>query len=623
MIKLELDSYIPVKEYTQELSDEPHIYYDMVRLERLLKSLSAKIRSRDTQMVSFIYNYLGFRPDSLDRSIVERLFEKAYVEPKFYINKEGNFTNTKDKKLQMLESGVLEDFNMLSLNRSSASTEHSKIVKVIQRSYCRKKVEGNNGTLVEIPFEVIPSRNRRFNTQEENVIGMHKIITPSMESKKGYLLIQGDFPQIDGRGALNIYFSSKFTRELMNTIDDAYLVFKEMGRWFSYLEALDFLDKALKSETPIDTIKQENIISKFQSEIIPFSDKNHRNLFKVIALRTVYNSSSSPLLSEDREIRKLSVSLNAMPLYAAMRHYSLYLKNVGYPVIVKSMFGYERQILETKEFTFLAQVFNAPIQATSSEVVMHLIMTAINHFRELGFGKDEIRIYLNRHDEPIFEVEEEFFKEHYDYFNDISWVSVPGWRPFKIDWMVSHKYGVSLSEYTSLVNTQVECPDNHIDKKVAFFPLKMPRLMAFMKRELIDDRIILLLSEFVGDFPDDNFRFGKFKDQRDIVFDAKISKLNGIIPNDKYILSVISTMLQNLETSDIPLLIFIPGFPVLTHLDMSGHDVWVTGEPNDLGVINNSIMASVVNNLDPELLDEGLLYWFKHSERLNGRIKQR
>ena len=251
MIKMNRKVDIPIQEFTEMFSENPRVYYNMKRLEDLEKSLKAKIRSRDTQLISFLYNYLKFKPRDINRAVIEKLFDAAYVSPKFYITKEDGFTYTKDTKLQMIEAGILEDFNALHLNRTTMDTEHSKIIKVIQRSYGRNMVEGNNGPLTEIPFEVIPTRNRRYSTANENVIGMHRVINPSMEARKGCLLIQGDFPQIDGHGALNIYFKSSFTNELMNSLEDSYLVFKEIARWFPYLRAKDELDTLLMLTAPL------------------------------------------------------------------------------------------------------------------------------------------------------------------------------------------------------------------------------------------------------------------------------------------------------------------------------------------------------------------------------------
>jgi len=327
-------------------------------------------------------------------------------------------------------------------------------------------------------------------------------------------------------------------------------------------------------------------------------------------------------MHEDREIKKLSAALNSMPVYAAMRHYALYLRQVGYPVVVKSMFGYERSIIESSEHTFLAQLFNSPIQATSSEIIIYVIMKIMNHFQGLGHGEDKIRLYLNRHDEPIFEIEEDFFIEHYDFFNEVSWVAVPGWKPFKIDWMVSHSYGTPLPEYTDMVTRAKECPDRTIQSVGQFFPLDMPRIMALKTHTLVDDRVVLVLSEFVGAFPEDGFNFGRFKDKRDIVFDAKISKLNGENISQQFLLSIVNTLLERLSP-DKPFLVFMEGCNQLTHLTMGDKDVWITGVANDLNVINNCIVASVVNYLNPEFLNEELRYWFSLTDRLQGRMRKR
>ena len=624
IIILEISRYdrIPIEEFTEEFSTNSRVYYNLRYLESLISTLEAQIRSREVQLDSFLYVYLGFQPRGLNRELTEKLFDKAYVDPKFFITKDGGFTYTRTTKLQMIEAGLLEEFNALHLNYTSLKNVHSKIIKVLQRSYRRTRVEGNESQLTEIPFQVIASRNRRFNTENENVVGIHKALCRCMEARKGYVLIQGDFPQIDGKGALNLYFRSSYTNNLMTALDDSYLVYKEIARWYPYLKAKNAYDEAIKNESFVDTSQYERIISTFQSEVIPFTNKEHRELYKVIALRTVYNSKSSPLLGEDIEIKKLSAALNAMPVYAATKHYALYLKKAGYPVIVKSLFGYERDILESNEFTFLSQLFNSPIQSTSSEILIFVIMKIISHFRENGISEDKIRLYLNRHDEPIFEIEESFFLEHYDIFNEISWIAIDGWRPFKIDWMVSHKYGVSIPEYTEKINKMVECPSYDQKPSRQFIPLALPRIMAFSKHELVTDQVIFVLSEFIGDFPEDNFIFGRFKDYRKIAFDAKISKLDGTSLSEQYILSVINAMIQPLE-NDIPMLIYVEGFSKLTHLIMDDKNVWITGESNDLEIINRCIIATVINHLDPSLVDETNQYWLKQADKIKGRLVKR
>jgi len=249
-------------------------------------------------------------------------------------------------------------------------------------------------------------------------------------------------------------------------------------------------------------------------------------------------------------------------------------------------------------------------------------MKIIDYFRDLGFDEDKVRLYLNRHDEPILEIEEEFFKEHYDFFNDVCWVSAQGWKPFKIDWMVSHSYGTPIEEYTDMVNRVKECPDPTIEDTPQFLPLELPRIMSFQKKELIDDRVIFLLSEFVGDFPEDGFNFGKFKDKRDIVFDLQLSKLNGDSLDEQQLLNIVNNFLKPLD-NHTPFLVYIEGQEKLTHITMGDKDVWVTGEPNDLTVINNCIIASAVNHLDPSLVDENMDYWLKLSDRLKGRMRRR
>ena len=173
-----------------------------------------------------------------------------------------------------------------------------------------------------------------------------------------------------------------------------------------------------------------------------------------------------------------------------------------------------------------------------------------------------------------------------------------------------------------MVNLVKDCPEPDIETVPQFMPLALPRIMAFRKKELVDDRVIFLLSEFAGEFPEDGFNFGKFKDKREIVFDARISKLNGISLDQKYLFSVIDTFIKTLS-NDVPFLIYIEGHEKLTHLTMGDKDVWITGETNDLDVINNCIVASIINRLDEKLLDDDSRDWLRHADRLKGRLRAR
>lgn len=91
------------------------------------------------------------------------------------------------------------------------------------------------------------------------------------------------------------------------------------------------------------------------------------------------------------------------------------------------------------------RLLNAPVQSTSNDIVMHMVNKTVRDFRNLGIGPDKFRVYMVRHDEPIFMMHRSCLK----YLNVIkrnTVIQVDDWGPITMSLEVGKYYSIDESE---------------------------------------------------------------------------------------------------------------------------------------------------------------------------------
>jgi len=241
-------------------------------------------------------------------------------------------------------------------------------------------------------------------------------------------------------------------------------------------------------------------ISLHDPNVQEFSDKTVRDIYKVIALKTVYNSPQSVFKNAASEHQFLKSALDISSRYLIIKHYVKFLRSIGFPIVVKSKFGYSRPITDEREFDVLSKVYNAPIQATSSEIILNFIVFILDQFREKGYTKEDVRIYVNRHDEPIFMIKEELLEKYMYIFKNASHILIDGWKPFEMTWNFGYSYGENLDKFQKMYDaipydkTEIETLGRKHRKDSEPLPLEMPDILAFNYRELPNGETYMIIS---------------------------------------------------------------------------------------------------------------------------------
>lgn len=629
MFEMSHDTIIEVDKYAKYINEEPEVYVDIDLITQDLDTLEAEYQSRVLQMRDMFYSVVGFIPQELTKFVILKYFDALYVPEEYTTKKDKSDSIAIPVLKKLIEDNYCVDFCKMQIDRSQRKSYLSKVRKLIEFANNSTYIQGlNNEKLVRIPYEVTRISNCRYSTANQNVIGFYGTLRTSMRAKPGYLLIGADFPQIDGKGALNLYFKTKLMQEISNTTDDSYQVFRELIRHTYNLWDKHNLDLDLKSKEFIDTKELEQRVSKFDTSIQTFRNKEERDMYKVIALRTVYNSQSSPFREINKVIKRVHNALRVTGRYRLVYEMVEYFRAIGYPIVALSRWGNSTIITEPTTFRVLSKVFNTPIQVTSSEIIITFTNKIMDYFRDLNLNKDDIKIYLNRHDEPILEIRENLFWEHAQFFKDMSHILIHGWKNFKIKWNIGPCYGDSDNQYTRYLDSLpydttkwLENTKEHINDPEPL-PLDIPEIVALSYRVSPNGDILIVFTRQIGDYPMDEYYFKKYRDTRQVEYCLLRGSLEQETMDEKSVLQIISEALRGLPT-DKTFIVNIENGQKARMYTIGDYSVYTCGFKHPLHEINNVILGSLMVKNYPELATDSDIYYNKYTDYYSSRLVRR
>ena len=590
---------LDMEKATKYLSEDTRVFVDTSGFEDEIETLDAQIISRFNQLRDLTYATMGNYPVNLSANYVfDFLFESGV--PERYWKKGKKESYTKNGKKKMIEDLYEVDFNELHIDWSSKKRYRSSVKSILNNVSGKTTVKGNGGKeLVEIPYQLSPIDNRRFSTYDENVIGFYGNVRKSLEVPEGYLLLGADFPQIDGKGAIYSYFKTDKMLEIAETTKDTYLVFKELARHVKHLGDLAQLEELLNGEEFADTSKLEQIIQKFNPSIMKFDSKGQRDTYKVISLATTYNSEYSPFKKIQRAMLYLKSSLEVIGIYRYMSEMAIFLEEIGHPVTSKSRFGHKSTITKVGKGGILAKIFNTPIQTTSSEILLMFIIHMMDHFRNLGYTKEDIRVYVNRHDEPLFQIKKEVFVDNVEFIKSAAHILIDGWYPFEIGWDIGYSYGSNEPEFRELLDS-VQYDDaeiNQISREHIYDPepllMDLPEIAALTYRILPDGKWVCIVSRHIGEVNTNTYHFKEFRDDRKVEYTMFTGKLtsNGI--SRKELINLVTVWIKGLDDK-ISYVVAVDDDGGSQNLAIGTHNVFITGKKIRLHRLNKTLMGAVM-----------------------------
>lgn len=430
------------------------IYVDEKRLSQEVKTLEVKARSRYQQLITAIYGVTYMKLHVVSKHhVIDYLID--FGVPEEYFCKRGSYEPiyyNEKVRTKILVNGYACEVFWLYEDYNKLTKMASYIRNVVHRSIHRERVKGNNGqSLVKIPYTVKATKNLRFSTEDENTIGFYGGLRSAFAAPEGYYILSCDFPQIDARAVLNMYLKNDHLDKLTNEVDDTYLLFKEYARYIRHQHDLKELESASNLGYYIDNQELEKRISNYKEQVMPFAAKNIRDLYKVTALKTAYYSRHSSIPAENGTMRDLTLMYESTERYKRILAMTQLMFNLRIPIEVTSRWGHRRLIMEQDLRATLSSVFNAPIQTTSSEAIIFYVVHFLDYFRAKGHGVDDVRICLNRHDEPIFYIKKEVFEQHHKFIAGMRTYLIEGWSPINLDMFIGDYYKENLEDCASLL----------------------------------------------------------------------------------------------------------------------------------------------------------------------------
>ena len=392
------------------------------------------------------------RYDSTTRSYSRSASRSDVIEPLIKDIESGNFNCGENTEAVM---DLLTTFSEYRKAKSDSSVK-PKIMRMIKgdgESDDGSKDIGIDGQqLYRIYYELYRRSTNRYYTSKDNVQGYNIMYVKSFTVRKDRYIVSIDFSQIDLRGAINIFLKNADNRAIFE--DDVTDKYRS-------------LTKAMCAQSKRDFNEVEY--------------QNERAIFKKIALSVLYLSSH--VQAGEGSVQE-SVSQRLRTFYNACSRYSNYLKLAEILISndiqtdIRDYFGYIRSIQPSEVDNPIGKFINSPVQMTSAMIMPIVINAIYDKFMELGYKDGDVNYYINRHDEMVFDMSMDTFKDIW-VFNDYSRVYIDDWDELRLDVEVYRYYKEDdkyhkeyMQKYNDICNEKLgpnnenETPVNPTTRKV-------------------------------------------------------------------------------------------------------------------------------------------------------------
>ena len=333
---------------------------------------------------------------------------------------EYNIGRNQDKAIDFLETYI--DF------KASKSRTHGAIKKMSEVFQDSEDVNKFDMPLSRIYFDLNERDTGRYYTSNDNIQGYALNYVKSFSAVKGRFLVSVDFAQIDLRVALNIFLKDKKTEKIFSSVTDKY---EALVRAMDDLAGRPFSLKEFKANRP---------------------------MYKEMALATMYGSTSMSIRTGETQVAKLLEEFYAeCDKLNSVKFIGASLWNQEFDVHITDYFGYARTLsyadleyepgrdMTAKIDKAKSKIVNTPVQTTSASIMPIVTNAIIKKFRSLGYSNSDIRIFMNRHDEIVFDLDEKVMKDIW-VFKDYETIYVDDWDELKLE--------VELYDYYKEVNLE-------------------------------------------------------------------------------------------------------------------------------------------------------------------------
>lgn len=311
--------------------------------------------------------------------------------------------------------------------------------------------EGAAAPCKKIDFYYEEQSTGRFYTKEDNLQAWSLQFVPSITVDKGYFMFWCDFAQIDFRIAYHTLL-----REPGSKMDAIYLAEPD-----KYKAMYTMMCSETGSTPDYDMFK------------------TYRKGYKKGVLSGIYNATEKSLIEDVKNVtlgKQLKAYYDKNERYQYFRRVIDRVIDFDVDVTVRDYFGYERTIpVPGKDQPWLrndvvSKCCNTPIQATTNSILILWLEALLSRFESLGYSREtDVVPYLIRHDECIFKVRQEVFKDIW-VFNDFMKIALDDWDVLELEPHIGFYYKEPVEALEDMYKQVCEANKEKITPRLSIAP---------------------------------------------------------------------------------------------------------------------------------------------------------
>ena len=439
MLNLRYTDYPDFEQYEKNIGASGNFcYVDRIRFRFTIAGyhaqfLSAYYRLVDLVKVMSFGNILYENADSVRQVLVQYC---AIPAKKFTIRRKGQETFSMDSKRII---APLMSWIMGILDTPGAHDGYKKALRLLNAytAFAKLKTKKQNGEAKLTKFESCNmlgwggrpidivryyyqrQSTGRYYTQKDAIQTWDLTMVDALTTPKDYILVWADFAQADYRICYHT-------------------ILREVGSRYDqyYQECEDKYEGLVRAICDLCNVPFDK--DAFLSD---------RSGFKTSILARIYGAGMQTISANfkdktmakylDRYVRE---NKGHKLLYGAIQRALQF----GIEIQVEDYFGVVQKIPISSyesDSDITNRTLNAPVQSATNSVIVHWTNSIIQDFRNLGYDSDKVRVYLIRHDESVFMVHKDAFKDLW-VFEDNSHVQIDDWDLLEIELEMGYNYSI-------------------------------------------------------------------------------------------------------------------------------------------------------------------------------------
>lgn len=449
-IVLTIDSRNPIdREYFEEkMRETGYIYVNTVKFKNTCSEISALAASKEYELKFRLQLYNSTHSPYVEnnRDSITKVLETLGCPMGKLLDKNDSISLNMDVKVKplllALKNGTakcngdrdkLIDFLETFVDYKSTASKANGAMKKLNKNFKPSDEYNKFGDkLSKIPFNIKQAVTGRYYYSQDNIQGYALNYVKSFCVPKGRILVSIDFAQIDLRVAENFFLKNKTNAHIFDACEDKYE---------ALVRAID--DQAGR-----------------QFDLEAF--KNNRPAYKEMALACLYGSKSmGGRMGDEKIVKVLEQFYDQCDPLNALKFIGKSLWENEQDVMIEDYFGYIRDITFSelmqehgnskaeKINNAASKIINTPVQTTSASIMPIVTIAILDKFKELGYSEDDVKIFMNRHDEIVFNIDEKVMKDIW-VFKDYEKIYIDDWDELRIEVEIYDYYKELNEEYMKM-----------------------------------------------------------------------------------------------------------------------------------------------------------------------------